>query len=118
MPFPNVIEIELSSQGSTRLVSVTGEIDMSSVGAVRTAVDAAFADRPETIVLDISQIEFCDSSGIHLVVTSHRRAQKSRVRFVAVRPAGPAWRAFELCGIDQEVQFVTSPDGAAASSAS
>jgi anti-sigma B factor antagonist len=115
--FPNVTEIELSSQGSTRLLTVTGEIDMSSVDKVRAAVDAAFAERPETVVLDISQIEFCDSSGIHLVVSSHRRAQQCRVRFVTVRPVGPAWRAFELCGIDQEVQFVTSPDGAATSSA-
>jgi anti-anti-sigma factor len=108
MPFQSLIQVQSRVQGTTRIVTVAGEIDLGSVEAVRQAVDAALSKRPETVVLDLSEIAFCDSSGIHVVVNSHHRAAEQRIRFVVIRPTGPAWRAFEVCQIDREVQFVDS----------
>jgi anti-anti-sigma factor len=112
MPFNRLVEIEATAQGTTQLVRVRGEIDISSVCQVRDAIDTALGLRPETLLLDLSEIAFCDSSGIHLVVSSHRHAVDLGIRLVVVRPVGPAWRAFELCQIDREVRFVSSLDGA------
>jgi anti-anti-sigma factor len=106
------VEIDCSAQGTTGLVAVRGEIDLSSVDRIRRAIDAALSSRPETVVLDLSEISFCDSSGIHLVVTAHHRAKGCGVRLVVVRPSGAAWRAFEICQIQREVRFVDSRDGA------
>lgn len=101
-----LIRVQSRVQGTTRLVAVQGEMDMSSVGKVKHAIDAAVAERPETIVLDLSAVDFCDSSAIQLVVASHRRATERGMRFVAIRPNGRAWRAFEICNIDRQVPFV------------
>lgn len=101
-----LIDVRSSVQGTTRLVAVQGEIDMSSVAKIQHAIDAAVSERPETIVLDLSEIAFCDSSGVQLVVASHRRATERGMRFIAIRPNGPAWRTFEICNIDRQVPFV------------
>jgi len=116
---PSLVEVKPSVQGTTQLVVVRGEIDLSCVDSIRKATDAALSQGPETVILDLSAITFCDSSGIELVVRCHRRAQAQGVRLVVVRPTGPAWRPFEICNIDREVQFVDSdhesPNGRAQS---
>ncbi|HEX2161106.1 MAG TPA: STAS domain-containing protein [Thermoleophilaceae bacterium] len=110
MQSSSLVELESSVQGTAHVVAVRGEIDLSSIDAVRRAVDVALSQRPETVVVDLSRIAFCDSSGIELVVKTHRRAIGQGTRLVVVRPNGPAWRPFELCQIDREVHFVTSSD--------
>jgi anti-sigma B factor antagonist len=104
-------EVHASVQGTTCVVAVSGEIDLFSVGRLQCAIDQALAGRPETVLLDLSAVEFCDSSGINLVVAAHRQAAEARVGFLVVRPAGPAWRAFEICNIDRYVKFVADGNG-------
>jgi anti-sigma B factor antagonist len=111
---PSLVEVKSSVQGTTQVVAVSGEIDLSCVEKIQKATDAALSQGPETVVLDLSAIAFCDSSGIDLVVRCHRRAEAQQVRLVVVRPTGSAWRPFEICNIDREVQFV-EPDQEAAS---
>jgi anti-sigma B factor antagonist len=108
MPPSSTLEINSLAQGTTHIVAVAGDLDLSSVEAVRGAIDEALAERPETVLLDLSGLVFCDSTGIHLVVAGHKRATERGVRFIVVRPTGPAWRVFELCRIDGTVQFVGS----------
>lgn len=107
---PGLIEVESSAQGTTQLVVVRGELDLSTVERVRGRLDIALAEGSETVVLDLSGVTFCDSSGIKLVVESDHRATERRVRFVVIRPAGPAWRPFELCNIDRRVTFIASDE--------
>jgi anti-sigma B factor antagonist len=106
---PSLVEVKSSVQGTTQVVAVRGEIDLSCVDKIQKATDAALSQGPETMVLDLSAVTFCDSSGIELVVRCHRRAEAQGVRLVVVRPTGPAWRPFEICNIDRQVQFV-EPD--------
>ena len=106
---PSLVDVKSSVQGTTQVVAVGGEIDLSCVDEIQRATDAALSQGPETVVLDLSAVTFCDSSGIELVVRCHRRAEAQRVRLVVVRPTGPAWRPFEICNIDREVRFV-EPD--------
>jgi anti-sigma B factor antagonist len=105
-----LIEVESSVQGTTRVVVVRGEIDISSVDQVRQPLDCALAESPETVVLDLSAITFCDSSGARLVVGTHRRANEQGCHLVVVRPIGPAWRTFEICQLDRWVHFIGIDD--------
>ena len=115
MPFSSVLQVHLDGQGATQLVTAVGELDRSSVQEIQHAIHGALAKGPETVVLDLSGLTFCDSSGIHLVVHSHRRVTEDGAKFVAVRPTGAAWRPFELCGLDGHVWFVHSQDAAVGS---
>lgn len=95
----SVLQVKRSSQGTTRVVLATGELDVASVRRVQAAVDGALAERPETVVLDLSELSFCDSSGIRLAESAQRRAAAQGVRFVVVRPVGAARRVFEICDV-------------------
>jgi anti-sigma B factor antagonist len=112
-----VLRASTSSLGTVQTVTVSGEMDISTVPQVSTLLDRAISVRPEILVLDLSGVDFCDSSGIHAVVKTHHRAESARISFRVIPPAGPARRVFEICSIDEFVSFVTVDDANSASAA-
>lgn len=105
-----LLAVESSVKGTTVVVVVRGEMDRSSVDKVRGPLDRALSAAPETVVLDLTAVTFCDSSGARAVINAHRRAIDRGCRLVVVRPQGPAWRTFEICQLDRWVRFVETGD--------
>jgi anti-sigma B factor antagonist len=103
-----LLSVSSNTQGTTQIVVVTGELDIASIDRVGSAVDRALADDPETVLLDLSQVDFCDSSGVHLVLRTHRRTQGSRTHLRVVPPTGTARRVFDICCVEDYVTFVSS----------
>jgi anti-sigma B factor antagonist len=79
---------EISEAGGLPIVTAPEEIDIRNAGALRSALLAA-ATRHPTVIVDLSGTEFCDSSGLNVLVRALRRAQGDggEVRLVATRPA-------------------------------
>ena len=61
-----------TSDGS--LLRLTGEIDMSTAGHLRRAVDEALADAPARVVLDFAGVTFCDSQGLSTLIALNKAA--------------------------------------------
>lgn len=89
----------ISDPDATRIV-LTGDLDMSTVGLVRPIVESACEHSPETVVLDLSAIEFVDSHGFHFLVATHRALTADGCVLVVLPPPGPVRRAFEIIGLD------------------
>lgn len=62
------------------LIEAAGEIDMDSVARLRPAVMEAVEHG--SVVLDLTKITFCDSSGVHLIYEADNAA---RFRGAALR---------------------------------
>jgi anti-anti-sigma factor len=112
------LEVRRIRRGDVQIVALAGELDLSTVAELDCALQWAAADDCRQIVLDLRELEFVDSSGLRAIFELHRRA---RGRLVVVRGPARVQRAFELCGlIDQLVFAVDSArpalldDGAAA----
>jgi anti-anti-sigma factor len=106
--------IERSEHEGVRLVEVTGELDISNVGALE---DATF-DLPNEklgIVLDLTCASYLDSATLGLLFKLHhslkRRGQALRV---VCSPEGAAQRLLELTGFSHEVACEADRDGAIA----
>ena len=100
--------------GDHTVVVVTGELDL----AVAPKLEACLGDLDlgpgDTLVVDLSGLEFLDSSGLRVLVVAHHRAEQEGFRFVLVRGPDPVARIFELTGIDQQLEIVPSRDALAA----
>ncbi|MFC7546739.1 STAS domain-containing protein [Plantactinospora sp. GCM10030261] len=57
----------------TRILEAAGEIDHDSCGDLRQAISRALADGCHRLVLDLTQVTFCDSGGLSTFVDAHRR---------------------------------------------
>ena len=59
------------------VVTVRGTLDLDTAPVLRTTMDQ-IVDRPHPrIVVDLSGVEFCDSTGLSAFVVGHRRAAAS-----------------------------------------
>jgi anti-sigma B factor antagonist len=93
--------------GPTR-VSLRGELDVSWVDEVRLRVEA-LSDGGAEIRLDLSELEFIDSTGISLLITlvKHARQTGGALKVDPV-PPGQVRRVLELTGADR---FLWPPPG-------
>ena len=80
-------------------VKPVGELDLATTGEVAAALDEMREAGFRTVVLDLSEVTFIDSSGIHTIVEARRAAERDRVSLVVV-PGPPAvQRLFALTGV-------------------
>ena len=96
------------------VVVVTGEVDMSTSPAMREQLRAPEA-QAETVVLDLREVSFMDSSGLGAIVGQHKRARERGFRFaVAVGGAAAVERILVLAQLTQVLEVVQTPDEALA----
>jgi anti-anti-sigma factor len=96
------------------VVAAPEEIDITNAPDLRSALLEAAADGHGTLVLDMAQTRFCDSSGIHTLLAAHKRAQSEGGELLLVIPHPPALRIFAITGVDRVIPSVTSLEEAAA----
>jgi anti-anti-sigma factor len=83
------------------VAAVEGEIDSSNAAELRLALSERLPSSSGALVLDLSQVTYLDSSGIHLLFDLGRRlaARRQSIRLV-VPPAAPMRRVLELCAVE------------------
>ena len=92
-----------AAEGVCRL-KLIGEFDISG----RELADELLASvngGKRKIVLDLSELEFIDSMGIHFVVTAHQRATAEGREFRIVRGRPQVDRVFNLVGLSDVLPF-------------
>ena len=95
--------------GPISTIALRGELDLSNVEVVSRLLDEFETAGDETIVVDLEQLEFIDSSGIAMLVNAHLQLDISgpgRLRIVPSRAAAVA-RMFRLTGLDERLPFVS-----------
>ncbi len=105
---PQRFVVEVQRQEAVAIVRPRGELDLDTVETLRATLDGIGSG--ERLVLDLRGLSFMDSTGLHLLVTLHRRAQRDGWHLTLVAPAAPVDRAIQLCGLDQELPFVAAVD--------
>lgn len=92
------------------MLAVRGELDLSTVETLRDSLRSEQV-RAATVVLDLRQLQFIDSSGLSLLVAEQQRAREDGFRFaIAVGGAPAVQRLFELTGLQDTLTLVEDPD--------
>jgi anti-sigma B factor antagonist len=97
---PTQLEIRREQHGATLILAARGEIDLATVPGLREALERAAADGRE-FWLDLSEVEFMDSTGLTALVSCHHAVNDGRVRFAVICPPGAVWRALEISGLHE-----------------
>lgn len=97
--------VSVSTEGERAVVALRGELDLSGVDRAREAIEQAEAGTT-LVVLDLSQLDFMDSTGLEVVLRAARRAHDSGRRLIVQRPSRYVKRLLELTAIDQSLDIV------------
>ena len=90
------------------VVAVRGEIDLVTVGELRTHVEQASLDT-DRLYLDFREVSFIDSAGVRLVVEGARDLEAKGGELVVIRGSFVVKRVFELVGLEGRVRMVDAP---------
>jgi anti-sigma B factor antagonist len=107
---PEVLGLRLNMSstvdGRAHVISLAGELDLTSCTAVETELRSAEAGHAERIVVDLSRLDFIDSTGIGLLVAAQRRSDEDSGRLRLIRSRSvDVDRLLELCGLDRSLPF-------------
>ncbi|MFF4324574.1 STAS domain-containing protein [Streptomyces sp. NPDC001568] len=80
-------------QAGTTVVRVTGETDLESAQRLRTELETAIVQAPGDVVVDLTGLVFCDSSGLNALLAARLLAQE---RGRVLRLAGPSRQVLRL----------------------
>jgi anti-anti-sigma factor len=94
--------------GGVPVVAAPEEIDVTNAEALRSALLKAAANGHRTLVVDMTQTQFCDSSGLHTLIAAHKRAEAEGREVLLVIPSTTVLRVFALTGMDTVIPNFTS----------
>ena len=83
-------------------VLVRGEVDHHSAKGLREEIDhAMYLYRPETLALDLSGVDFMDSSGLGLILGRYTKLQTLGGKLVVTRPTSEIRKLLQLAGAEK-----------------
>jgi anti-sigma B factor antagonist len=102
------------------VIGVQGELDLSTAPTLCAEVEATFRDFGARVLVDLSSLTFCDSTGLRALLGVVQEARAHRVWLRIVMPkSSAAFRALEIAGGTEFLPLVASrEDGLAALAAS
>jgi anti-anti-sigma factor len=83
-----------------------GDLDMDTLPAAQREVAAAEGQAPPTLVLDLSQLGYVDSSGVRLVLLAQQAADDADRRLAVRLGRGPTRRVFDMLGITERLEVL------------
>ena len=93
------------------VVALAGELDLYNAHEVRDALVGAAQDNPERIVVDLSRVEFIDSTALGVLIEARTKLANRRA-FLLAAPAVETRRALEISGLDRHFGLHDSVDDA------
>ena len=98
--------VTVSTDGDRSTVALRGELDLSGVDRARQAIEQAEADQAQLLILDLSELDFIDSTGLEVMLHAARRAHDDGRRLIVRRPSRYVRRLLEMTAIDQSLDIV------------
>jgi anti-sigma B factor antagonist len=84
------------------LFRLTGDLDLTTVDRLRAVVGPACGSGRE-IMLDLSKLTFCDSTGVGTFVWLHRQATAAGGRLLLAAPRRPVREVLKISGVDRAI---------------
>lgn len=98
--------------GDESVVQLVGDLDLSTADELRQAIEALLARAPGDVLVDLSDLQFCDVEGVRALVSSSTlvRGHDHSMRVVGARASIRATLAASFAG---ELVVVESPEESA-----
>ena len=104
--------LEMSADSGVLVFKLTGEIDHHNAKALRTRMDEnMILHRPQKTVMDLSHVDFMDSSGLGLIMGRYNTAKELGGAFVLRDPCKRVERVLLLSGIERFISIERSKKG-------
>ena len=104
-------QILYETRGEDFLIFVCGEIDHHSAVAVRTGIDAKLREeRPKRVLLELSQVDFMDSSGLGLIMGRYAQVKQYGGTLAVLNPSPAVLKIIRLAGMERMISVLRTKE--------
>lgn len=106
-----LMELKVTSrpQGECVVMSVQGEIDLYTVPRLQRALADALAAGRVRLVVDMSGVDFCDSTGVNVLLAAHRQAREAGGDLELASPRPAVRKILQVTGLETVFTVVETP---------
>ena len=97
--------MRLLEEDDRRTLVLTGEMDLATAPALEGAVIRLCKEGIERLVIDMSELEFIDASGLHAVFAARDTCKECGCEFCIVPGRKQLHRLFTISGLDASLPF-------------
>lgn len=96
-----VLRVIQGNQRGWTVLHLEGEVDLLASPAVRESIHEAVAAGQRRVILDLSRVRLCDSSGVGMLVAARRlmRSCRGELRLVMPERGAQVNRVFAALGV-------------------
>ena len=88
-----------TEEGGVLVFKLRGSLDLATTPTVKAALTEATDSGPHDIIVDLTQLEFLDSTGLGVLIGAHRRDAEHAGSFRLVIGDGPIARLLNITGL-------------------
>jgi anti-anti-sigma factor len=101
------LRIDIGQRDGATVLSVEGEIDLATASMLDEQITAAIAaGTNETVIVDLDQVSFMDSTGLQ-VLLSHVFSEQNGSRIRVTKGSHQVHRLFEVSGMIDQLPFTS-----------
>ena len=98
------LAVHESDVDGVRLLEVFGELDLATAPRLCSRLDEARTQRVRRIVVDLTGVDFCDSTGLRALIGASTELRHAGGKLaVAVLPDGGVARLFDVTGLRESL---------------
>ena len=104
--------LSTQKKGKNLWFTVSGDVDHHTSKNIKQRIDSeVFITCPECIYLDLSRVEFMDSSGLGLILGRYRTATELGIGFALIEPTDAVMRILKISGCDKLINIIKKKTG-------
>jgi len=96
---PLSIDVQTTPDGSAQVFVLRGSMDIATSPAVRGALVEAAERGQHDIIVDLTSVEFLDSTGLGALIGAHKRAKEHGGRVRLIAQEGQILRLLRITGL-------------------
>jgi anti-sigma B factor antagonist len=107
--------VEERDEAGVRIISVAGELDIATAPSLCARLDASRAARRPRLLIDLTNVQFCDSTGLRALLGAASEVRTHGGRFALVcKPGGGVARLLDIVGATEIIAVHADPATATA----
>jgi anti-sigma B factor antagonist len=110
-----MLELEIDRKGGWQVLTVRGEVDVTTTPRVRAQLIALLSDGTPHLIVDLEGVRFMDSSGLGALVAGLKlaRSRSGELRLVCERQRSVR-KVLEVTGLERVLERFDTVDAAVA----
>lgn len=93
------VDIKPEHNGAAIIYRLHGSLDLATAPSLRAALIEAANEGKHDIIVDLTELEFLDSTGLGALIGAHRRALENGGRVRLIVRDGPIQRLLNITGL-------------------